>query len=468
MTQEELLALIPTYDKAVENIKALVDLSEIDTYLKQYDPTQHDIFDKSNRPDKIIKNDQGTDETIPVTRIGIALQKLIVSRAAAFLCGNPIQIKGVPNGVPETNMLAGVNKVWLSNKLDFRSKELARLMFSETACAELWYAQKADPDYWTGEPVKSQWRLRVKILAASLGDDLYPVFSPEGDMIAFGRGYKIKVDDKDEEHFDLYTDTTTYLGANETGGWIVTTEKNVLGKIPVIYYSQPKPAWDDVQTMIDQLETVISNMSDTNGYFGDPMIIIEGEIKGFAKKGQTGKTLQLENGAKVSYLTWDQAPEAIKMEIDNLLRFIYNITDTPDISFEQMKSIGGNAPSGFALEMLFLGAHLKASDNEELYGQSTQRRLNFIITALAAIDTNLKQGLSLKIRPQFEYFIPKNNAEKIDILNSAVTGGIMSTESAVRQNPLVDNAVAELELIKTEKDTAAASPSGLNLLMNGN
>ncbi|HCN84027.1 MAG TPA: hypothetical protein DIT07_10475, partial [Sphingobacteriaceae bacterium] len=280
MTQEELLALIPTYDKAVENIKALVDLSEIDTYLKQYDPTQHDIFDKSNRPDKIIKNDQDIDETIPVTRIGIALQKLIVSRAAAFLCGNPIQIKGVPNGVPETNMLAGVNKVWLSNKLDFKSKELARLMFSETACAELWYAQKADPDYWTGEPVKSQWRLRVKILAASLGDDLYPVFSPEGDMIAFGRGYKIKVDDKDEEHFDLYTDTTTYLGANETGGWIVTTEKNVLGKIPVIYYSQPKPAWDDVQTMIDQLETVISNMSDTNGYFGDPMIIIEGEIKG--------------------------------------------------------------------------------------------------------------------------------------------------------------------------------------------
>jgi len=448
MTQEELLQLIPDYSKAVEKIEKAVDLEEIDTYLKQYDPAQHDIFDKAKRPDKLIKNNEGNTEVVPVTRIGIALQKLITSRAASFLCGNPIEIKGTPNGVPETKMLAGVNKVWLSNKLDFKSKELARLLFSETHCAELWYAEDAAPDFWIGEPVKSKYKPRVKILAPSYGDDLYPVFNPEGDMIAFGRGYIIKVDDKDEEHFDLYTNETIYLGVKGDGGFAVVPEKNVFTKIPIVYYSQPKPIWNDVQTMITQLETVISNNSDTNAYFGDPLLIIDGEIEGFAKKGQTGKTIKVKNGAKVSYLTWEQAPEAIKMEIDNLLRFIYNITDTPDISFEQMKSIGGNAPSGFALEMLFLGAHLKASDNEEIFGESVQRRLNLIMSALASIDLGLKQGLSLKIRPKFEYFMPKNNAEKIDIINSAVQGGIMSIESAVRQNPLIEDPEAELELIK--------------------
>ncbi|HEY9363463.1 MAG TPA: phage portal protein, partial [Chitinophagaceae bacterium] len=290
MTQEELLALISTYDKAVEKIKKTVDLSEIETYLKQYDPAEHDIFDKAKRPDKLIKNNEGNTEVVPVTRIGIALQKLITSRAASFLCGNPIEIKGTPNGSPETNMLAGVNKVWLSNKLDFKSKELARLMFSETHCAELWYAEETTPDYWIGEPVKSKWKLRVKILAASLGDNLYPVFNPEGDMIAFGRGYIIKVDDKDEEHFDLYTNENIYLGTKSDAGWDVTTEKNVFTKIPIVYYSQPKPIWNDVQTMITQLETVISNNSNTNAYFGDPLLIIDGEIEGFAKKGQTGKT----------------------------------------------------------------------------------------------------------------------------------------------------------------------------------
>jgi len=38
MTQDELLALIPDYSKAVEKIEKTVDLSEIETYLKQYDP----------------------------------------------------------------------------------------------------------------------------------------------------------------------------------------------------------------------------------------------------------------------------------------------------------------------------------------------------------------------------------------------------------------------------------------------
>ena len=115
-----------------------------------------------------------------------------------------------------------------------------------------------------------------------------------------------------------------------------------------------------------------------------------------------------------------------------------------------MKSIGGNAPSGFALEMLFLGAHLKASDNEEIFGESVQRRLNLIMSALGSIDLKLKQGLSLKIRPKFEYFLPKNTAEKIDILNSAVQGGIMSVDSAVSQNPLIEDPKAELDLIKAD------------------
>lgn len=445
MTKDELdLLLTGGYTKAVEKVKSLVNIIKIEGYLKEYDPKQHDIFDRQKRPDKSIIDKDGRETFEPVTRLAVALQKLIVSRAASFLCGNPIELAASPANSGEENLLQALRDIWRDNKLDYKSKKLARLMMSETSCAELWYVVDRPQD---GVPIP---KLRVRLLAKSLGDDLYPVFDATGDMIAFGRRYIVTDKEKPEEHFDVYTDDKIYEGVFGEAGWTETNKPNTVGKIPVIYYSQDVPEWSDVQEMICQLETVLSNSSDTNRYFGDPMAIIEGIIQGFAKKGQSGKLLQLEKGAKISYLTWDQVPEPVKMEVDNLFRLIYSLTDTPDISFEQMKAIMGGAPSGYAIELLFLSAHLKASMKEEIFGESVQRRINFLIAAIIRIiDINLKAGSSLDVRPKFEYFLPKNIAEKIRILNNAVAGGIMSIQTAIEQNPLVEDAATEEERIRT-------------------
>jgi SPP1 family phage portal protein len=447
MTKEELVTLISndgTAPEAVNKIKAAVDNSEIETYLEQYDPKQHKIFDKIYRPDKTGKDDDGKDIDVPVTRIAVALQKLIVKRAASFLCGNPIELIASPEGEEQENLLAALKEIWKDNKLDYKSKTLAKLLFSETQCAELWYVMDDNTDKDSDKP---ELKVRVRILAASLGDDLYPVYDATGDMIAFGRGYEIKEGDKTIKHFDVYTDDTIYECITEP--FTVTKKVNTIGKIPVIFYKQDVPDWYDVQEMIEQLEKVYSNSSDTNEYFGSPMAIIEGALQNMVKKGQTNKLLVLEKGAKASYLTWDQAPEPVKMEMDNLLRQIYTLTDTPDISFEQMKSIGGTAPSGFALKMLFLGAHLKASEKEEIFGESIQRRINFLIAAIIKV-TNIKlaKGSSLEVTPKFEYYLPKNDSEKIDNLTSALQGGIISKETAIRQNPLVEDPESEIELVK--------------------
>ncbi len=109
-----------------------------------------------------------------------------------------------------------------------------------------------------------------------------------------------------------------------------------------------------------------------------------------------------------------------------------------------------------------MSAHLKAADKEENFGESIQRRINYIKAWLAAVDQKQKQFLPMSIKPKFEYFLPKNYAEKIDMLNNAVTGGLMSKESAVRQNPLVQDADNEIDLLAGE-DTPAQQ---LDNLMN--
>lgn len=443
-------------NSVVEKIKAasVQPLVPPEEALKQLDVKQHDVMLQSIRPDKTkeIEDDKGNikKSTVYVTRLPVPMQEVIVNRAAAFLCGNPIQLISQPTDELQADLLSLVRKVWDDNKLDYESMELAGKMMGECQSAELWYIQNASPDYWAGTKNKGkEFRLRCKILAPSLGDRLYPVFDATGDMIAFGRGYTIKVNGKDEEHFDLYTDELFYLGKN-TGTWEFTEETNVVKKIPVVYYSQPRPEWYNVEQSIKRLEKTKSNLGDTNDYFASPMVVASGEIEGFADKEDQGKLLKLANGATVNYLTWNNAPEATKLELEELKSDIYDLTDTPNISFKEMKDIGNF--SGIALKMLFMAAHMKAARKETIFGKGIQRRINYIKGALLVINTSLSKAQGLSIKPQFEYFLPKDMGEMITMISGAMQPGtaIMSQKTAVGLNPLVEDPQKELDLMKEE------------------
>lgn len=464
MELDKIIELIPTYEKLRTEIakEKPVDTERVTKFLKQYEPEGHDILDISKRPDKIItvqENKEEVTKTVVPTRLPVSYQKLIVRMAATFLCGNPIQLDAMPTNDSQKDILQAMKRLWEKNKLDYDSKTIAKLMMSETEVAEVWYPEKAESDYWADTSFAgSVIKMRMKILANSLGDQLYPVFNTNGDMVAFGREYSIKVEGKDEQHFDLYTDQNTYLGTKKGTEWEVKIEPNVLEKIPVIYYRQYKPEWSDVQWLIDRFEKTISNHSDTNDYFGSPMVFVEGDIEGFASKGESGKVLQGKAGAKASYLSWDQSPKSVELEQGTLRSLIYNLTSTPDISMENMKGLG--TFSGFALKMLFMDAHMKAADKEEIFGKSIQRRINLLKAALGKkIKVSSAAGTSLHIKPKFEYYLPKNHQEIVEMLFTATgSKAIMTQETAVRMNPLVTDSQAEIDQLKEEGNVEGIDP----------
>lgn len=455
MELTDLVITADTFAGIKEKIEKGKPEVDIDTYLSQLDPNDHDVTKPDKRKDKT-KNANGTPSTVPVNRLPVGYQKLIVGRAAAFLCGNPIQLDCNPTDDTQIGFLAVIQKVWDDNKLSFKSMELAKKMMSETECAELWYTVQAEEGYWDGTVAQGAgFKLRVKILANSLGDSLYPVYDQFGDMIAFGRGYEIINGDKKEEHFDVYMADSTYKGIKSDSGWDVLKEVNPSGKIPIIYYSQPQPEWTDVQRLIDRYETQLSNLGDTNDYFGSPIVMVEGEVSGFSDKGESGKVLQSKGGGKAYYLVWDQSPESTKLEMTTLRKEIYTQTDTPDISIEELKGLG--TFSGIALKMLFLPAHLKAATKEGIFGESIQRRINFLKAAMAKIQIKFDKVKTLPIVPKFEYYLPKNDQETIDLLSVAVGGGkaIMSQETAIRNNPYVSDVDAEIEKMQEEGSIGA-------------
>lgn len=452
MEQQEFDLLISNPEELIKKIQATKSTDKIDEWIKQYDPKKHQVADKGKRPDKIITDKAGASSTIEVARLTIPLQKKIVGLAAAILCGNPIKLSSAPIDDTQTDLMTVLNRTWDDNKLNYDSKRIAKIMMSETEVAELWYTEPSEIGYWKGTPndiPSVKFRLRMKILANKYGDNLYPVFNNSGDMIAFGRGYVLKISDKNEEHFDIYTDANIYKITKSQSGWVAQVETNLIQKIPVIYFSQEAPEWDDVQALIDRMEKLISNHADSNDYFGSPMVVVSGEIEGFSKKGEQGKVLELLNGATADYLTWDQAPDSVKLEYVNLRSLIFDMTYTPDITKDNENLSG--VQSGIALLMRFLPAHLKAADKEETFGKGIQRRINYMKSALAIINVKFTDAVTMPVKPVFEYYLPKDNNELITMLNTA-TGGqpTISVETAVKKNPFVEDADAELELIKAE------------------
>jgi SPP1 family phage portal protein len=451
MEQLEFDSLVGTPEELMKKIQATKASDKVDEYVKQYDPKLHAITDKGKRPDKTVELDDSTRLEY-VARLSIPLQKKIVDMAAAILCGNPIKLSSTPADQKQKDLMAILIKTWDDNKLNYDSKKLAKFMMSETEVAELWYTEPIEPGYWKGtvnDNASVKFRLRMKVLANKYGDKLYPVYNNSGDMIAFARQYSLKIGDKTEDHFDVYTDKTTYLMTKAEGPWTIIATANPIQKIPVIYYSQELPEWSDVQPLIERLELLISNHADSNDYFGHPMVFASGDIEGFAKKGEQGKVLIGKNGAKAEYLTWDQAPDSIKLEYGNLRSLIFDMTYTPDITKDNENLSG--VQSGIALMMRFLPAHLKAADKEETFGKSIQRRINFLKSALVAINLSLADAVTMNITPKFEYYLPKDNLELVNLLNTA-TGNkpTLSQATAVKKNPFVDHPDEELELIKGE------------------
>src|SRR5690606_5137711 len=347
MTEQEIkqIASSDSFGEAVKKLSkdrtvAIGDKKvSVQDCLDQYDPYKHKVFDKNHRPDKIIDQDGGeiydavndvkrrtTDfETVPVNRLPIPIQKRIVLISATFLIGDRIGIESVADTDTDKLLEKFVRKVWRDNKLDYISKEIAKTMMSETHCAELWY-DYPDERYWQGTELSvSKKRFGVKLLAESKGDKLYPVFDEYDDLVAFARGYKVEK----TEHFDIYTADKILFGKKEDGQWSYEEKVNHFGAIPVIYYSQPAPEWADVQPLIERKETTYSDFADTNDYFADPALVAEGSVENLASKGEIGKSYQVTNGGKLSYLTWDAAPQAIELEFSQLDKEIYANTHTP-------------------------------------------------------------------------------------------------------------------------------------------
>jgi SPP1 family phage portal protein len=283
-------------------------------------------------------------------------------------------------------------------------------------------------------------------------------------MIAFSREFTRK-DNAGVKftYFETYTEQLHQMWITTNNQWEVVEgypKVNTIGKIPVIYGRQPAVEWEDVQGLIERLEKLLSNFADTNDYHASPKIFTTGTIVGFAKKGEAGAIIEGEEGATAEYLAWQNAPESVKLEIETLLRMIYTITQTPDISFEAVKGLG--AISGIALKLLFLDAHLKVQDKMEIFDDYLQRRLSVVQAYLSEMNTKDKEFKTacqtLTIEPEIVPFMIEDEKAKVDLLVAANGGKPVASQKTTTQLlGWVNDTEAEYEQILHEEGLSSYS-----------
>lgn len=446
----------------------------------QLDPKQHDVMDPHKRKDKRVKidpddpeeMDQQSDDAVKrvtsnseqtgwrmqkVERISLAIQQLIVNRAVAFCFGSDVELNAEPqDGTKEPDVLKAVKQVLYDTKSRTINRRIARAIFSSTEAAEMWYVVPRKQSIYGFE---SNYKLRCSIFSPLLGDKLYPYFDDTGDMIAFSREYAVTDANKVEHtYFEVWTDETHLLfESDEKGTYTIAPDypkENAIHKIPIVYGRQPKVEYADVETLINRLEFLLSNFADTNDYHASPKIFVTGDVHGWAKKGETGSVIEGEPGATAQYLSWTSAPESVKLEIDTLLRMIYTITQTPDISFDSVRGIG--SISGVALKLLFMDAHLKVQDKREMFDDYLQRRLSVIQAYLAQMNTADQEFVqactTLTIEPMIKPYMIEDDASKVNVLLAANgSNAICSQKTAVQKLGWVKDADAEIDQIGAEK-----------------
>lgn len=407
-------------------------------------------------------------------RIALPIEQDITNIQTAFTVGTEPSIDCDTDDEGEKSLLSALKQVLKKNKIKYQNKKVVRSWLSEQEVAEYWYAVK-DDGFWSilkrkigaifGAAV-TEYRLKSAVWSPFRGDTLYPFFDDTGDMVAFSREYK-----KQELNG---TEVTVFMTITKDAvySWNLNDNSSDVfahgfKKLPVIYTYRKNAYCDTIRPIRIRIEKLLSAFGDCIDYHFFPILKLFGEVTSFT--GTTRNRVVNLQGEKAdaAYLTWQQAADPIKLELETLFSRAYSMTNTPQISFENLKG-SGNALSGSAFRYVFMGAHMAVENHAEEIGLFMQRRVNFLITALATQNSRLAApAQTIDVDVNIVPYMIDNLDDKVQTAVTAVDGGIWSRKEGILFAGNMDRVDEELKEIEEDKQRAADRNNMVGMTMGG-
>lgn len=263
--------------------------------------------------------------------------------------------------------------------------------------------------------------------------------------------------------------------AEEWRGYVYTAEEiiefNLLGKqavigdryphqfgeIPVIEFRNNCDRIGDYEPVLEQLDALsltVSNETDDLQSIANAILGIYGATgtdDETIKKINTTKIAKLPVGSKMEFIIKNVDIDAVKHQIDQNLKLIYQITQTPDLSDD---SFGGNK-TGVAMRYKLWGIEQCRGTKERYFRRSLYERLRLLFNILSLSKGQTIYDISQEIDFTFYKNLPDNDEEIVEIVNKL--NGIVSTRTLLQQIPFIEDVDAEMDDINKEKKENAAN-----------
>lgn len=459
-------------EKAIAKLTSQAkDRSKIADYVKEYkelDRTIRDTQVGNVQKDKTIGT--GSNQRIVKSiRSPVNYAKKIVTTSCAFEVGEPVTLTPSENN----DLFKELLRLWKSNRMDDKLQKSKTTQKTETECAIHFFIRKETGNTKVTQAAGANDKIDIRsnVLTSKEGV-MAPYFDATNDLMAFTWQFTTKDSEGKEINNTWIFDTTNVYKISNTSGKAAldTTDPHGFDRIPIVYMQQEYPEWYDVELLIDRYEVALSKLGVSNDYSGHPILLTYGDLNILPEMNDDGKTINFPITFKdddvtkpyngdAKFLTNDNAPEAVKLEMETIRELIFSMTQTPDISFEKMKSIG--AISGIALKLMFLDPIIKAKMNEGQNRTIIERIINILISGITGVINvgSKTQTTDLIVDITFNSILPIDLVEKSTIVANGASSKSMSTKTRVEFLDFVSDIDAEVAAIEKENAVAEVVPT---------
>lgn len=429
---------------------------------KEYYPEEHDINKKSLRPDKIRNG-----KLEKAARIYIALQQLLVRRITEFMFAIPVKrlYSNIEENETRKKIAKALEAIYKHARIDSENLKRSNMYFASCEMCTLWYAPKKKNRLYGFE---SNFKLKCKTYSPMDGYELYPLFDEYDDMLAMSFEYEKTIGDKRITYFETYTDTRHIKWKREESDWEVVIDEEIkLLKIPAIYAWRKNPIYHGLTNIANEIEFTLSRNSDVIAYNAAPVLMVAGKLEGDEVKGESKRVYRVEQGGSVAYVSWQQAIDAIKYQIDILLRFFFMQSQMPDISFENMKGL--NMLSEPAQRALLTDAHLKVGDEQGAFLEFFEREANVVKEFLKMMNPEWKSEIdNIDIEHVVTPFIQNDEGSMIEKMLKANGGrAVIGHLESIEQAGLSSNPTETLKQIQDDDKQTAENNRMMDIMTGG-
>lgn len=413
-----------------------------DTFLDELDPYSHAIHSLYTLDNKkvlitykeTIEDEDGNEivverekeDTINVTRLAFPMQEMIATKQKVHLTGNDLQITlaNETQTKEDKSYFTVLKQFFTSKNMNIALAECVEEQLTTGDTALLQYFNKKKKLDWKTYYWKD-------------GYCLLPHYDEYGELILFGIYYSDIVNGNQTECLDVWDETFKYRYIKDGYEFKLTESPKRHGfeEVP-ISYKRGDVAWNKVQKPIEDFELHASLWAESVRYYGDPLLFLKGSIDVLPGRDERGKVLAGEDSDADAKLIQAEESKNVTNLMDFWLREIFRHSYTVSLIPETLH-ISGDLP-GISVKLLMSAAIEKAISEAKKWDGFIDKMLRLFIYGVGIESGEAAQIGRLKVFGKIIPYIPQNDTEVINNINSSVGAKSISRETGNSLHPMAE------------------------------